>query len=64
MRRPGLRFQFACTLMAASALAVAVSSLLTGRGLHRTFDDYLHARVQDASRSAVTPFRTARAVTR
>lgn len=54
MRPPGLRFQFACAFMAASALAVAVSALLTGRGLQRTFDDYLQARVEVASQSAVS----------
>lgn len=58
MRRPGLRFQLACALMAASALAVAVSSVLTGRGLQRTFDDYLSTRVQTARQSAVAIART------
>ena len=40
--------------MAVSALAVAVSAIQTGRGLQRTFDDYLHARVEAASQSAVS----------
>ena len=53
MTRLGLRFQFACALLATSALAVAVSSVLTGHGLARTFDDYLQARVRDATQRAV-----------
>ena len=53
MARLGLRARLVAAFVGVAALAVLVAALLTGWGLHRSFDDYLDRRTDDAARSAV-----------
>lgn len=51
--RLGLRARLVAAFVGIAALAVLVAALLTGWGLHRTFDDYLERRSDQAGRDAV-----------
>lgn len=53
MSRLGLRARLVAAFVGIAALAVLVAALLTGWSLHRSFDDYLDRRSEDAGRSAV-----------
>jgi len=52
--RLGLRARLVAAFVGIAALAVLVAALLTGWSLHRSFDDYLDRRSEDAGRSAVS----------
>ncbi|WP_217915461.1 sensor histidine kinase [Miltoncostaea marina] len=57
--RLGLRARLVAAFVGIAALAVLVAALLTGWGLHRTFDDYLARRSDQAGRDAVALAETA-----
>lgn len=54
MRGVGLRARLVAAFVAVVALTTVVASLVTSYGLHRSLDDYLERRTDDAARSAVT----------
>lgn len=53
MARVGLRARLVAAFVGIAALTVLVAALLTGWSLHRSFDDYLERRSEEAGRSAV-----------